>query len=178
MREACLAGLISEAARFRAEDAATRAEFASMLYGAAGRPELTENVEAFADLADDHWAREAILWARECGLVQGVGNNLFLPEGLMSRQEMVTMLYRWLGKGVELPYGTEFADADTVSDWAQRAMRWATSEALIKGMETENGLSLCPTGTTSRAQSVTVALRVLARVQPEQPEVDERVEMQ
>lgn len=97
--------------------------------------------------------------------MQGVGDNLFLPEGLMSRQEMVTMLYRWLGAGAQADYGADFADAETVSDWAQDAMRWATYETLIQGMETEDGLSLCPFGTTSRAQSVTVALRVLERLQ-------------
>ena len=165
VRSAEQAELIAPETLLRAEDAATRAEFADMLYRAAGSPALTKEAENFEDVAEDRAAYAAIVWARESGLVQGVGDNLFLPENAMSRQEMVTMLYRWLGEGALLDYGAEFTDADTVSDWAQNAMRWASSESLIQGMANETGLELCPFGTTSRAQSITVALRVLERLQ-------------
>lgn len=57
-------------------------------------PGLTVPAWAAADFVDaaDHWAIADIRWARENGVVDGVGNNRFDPEGTVANNAMVKML--------------------------------------------------------------------------------------
>ncbi|MGN1001250.1 MAG: S-layer homology domain-containing protein [Oscillospiraceae bacterium] len=165
VRRACRLGLLPSGTVFRGEEAATRAQFVDMLYRGAGSPEAEEGTEAFADVPAGSPAYPAVLWARSIGLTQGTGGNRFSPDAAMSRQEMVTMLHRWLGDGetAAMEAGA-FADAAAVSDWAADAMAWAVESGMIKGAAVGAELYLNPQTAASRAEALTVALRVTERL--------------
>lgn len=74
------------------------------------------------------------------------------PGGAMTRQQMVTMLYRYaLSKGYKTTGGVSldsFTDASGVADYAQDAMSWAVGNGIVQG--TGDG-ALNPSGTATRA---------------------------
>ena len=138
----------------------TRAEFALMLYRAMGEPELTEGVEnPFTDLNGD-WYEDAVIYLASIGVIKGKTETTFAPNATITREEMVTMIYRAVlavneGYEPELDEAVldAFKDGAKVSDYAREAMVWAIGAGLINGMsETE----LAPLGTTTRAQAAKV----------------------
>ena len=65
-----------------------------------------------------------VLFASAIGVVKGKGNQTFVPDGYITRQEAATMLYRLaLVLDYELPEATHvFADNNAVADWAKDAV--------------------------------------------------------
>ena len=108
---------------------------------------------AFNDVADDAWYAEAIAWAAENGIVNGLGNGMFGPEELITREQMAAMLYNYADMlGVDTSARANlnaYSDADSVSSWASEVMSWANATGLITGTTTT---TLDPQGTATRAQ--------------------------
>ena len=96
--------------------------------------------ERFADVPGTGALAQAVLWATEKGITDGCAEDRFAPDAPVTREQMVTMLYRnarALGQAPEgdwmFPLG--FADADTVSVWADEAMQWAVMNRIIVGSD-------------------------------------------
>lgn len=108
---------------------------------------------AFDDVADDAWYAEAIAWAAENGIVNGLGNGMFGPEELITREQMAAMLYNYADMlGVDTSARANlnaYSDADSVSSWANEVMSWANATGIIGGTTTT---TLDPQGTATRAQ--------------------------
>ena len=102
-----------------------------------------------------NWAQDARAWAMANGVSDGTA-----ADRAVTREELVTMIWRYVGQ----PQGTGdlsgFADADTVSDWAEEAMSWSVGAGLIQG--DENGLT--PTATAIRAQIAAILMRFCENV--------------
>ena len=99
------------------------------------------------------WYQKALEWAKTEGISDGTN-----PNGSITRQELVTMLYRNAGKPAVSGDLAKFSDASAVASWASDAMLWAVSERLVKG----SGSNLNPTATATRAQVVTILYRLMA----------------
>lgn len=108
---------------------------------------------AFDDVADDAWYAEAVAWAAENGIVNGLGNGMFGPEDLITREQMAAMLYNYADMlGVDTSARADlntYSDADSVSSWAREVMSWANATGLITGTTTT---TLDPQSTATRAQ--------------------------
>lgn len=98
------------------------------------------------------WADDARAWATAAGVSDGTD-----PDGIITREQLVTMLYRYAGSpaagGMAV---SEFTDGTSVSDYAAGAMAWALSEGIPTGMG--DGL-LSPQGTATRAQAAAMLMR-------------------
>ncbi len=101
------------------------------------------------------WYSFAQTWAME-NEVSG-GSN---PDESITRQEFVTMLYRYAGSPALTAGQLDFSDAEAVSDWAWDAMVWATAEGIITGKENN---TLDPTGTATRAEIATMLMRFMMK---------------
>lgn len=99
------------------------------------------------------WYSRAQQWAIENGVSDGSD-----PMGALTREQLVTMLWRLNGEPV-VDYLITAPDASQISSWALETMRWAASIGLIEGDETG---ALNPTATTTRAQAATFMVRYLA----------------
>lgn len=134
----------------------TRAMFVTVLYRLAGEPEGT-TTNPFADVAKERYYFSAVCWAYQKGIVKGVSETAFAPNQQITRQEMVTMLYRYAGDAAENGQGdlSRFPDAAAVSGWAKEAMTWAVAQGIIVG--SDGGLQ--PTRDATRAEAVTVVCR-------------------
>ena len=83
-------------------------------------------------------------------IVLGYDDGLFRPDRGVSREDMITLLYRYAGSpktsGRKL---AEFRDNASISDYARQAMEWAVENGLILGYA-EDG-TIRPQSTTTRA---------------------------
>ena len=97
------------------------------------------------------WYAKAQEWVVAKGISDGEN-----PSAAITRQELVTMLWRLAGEPV-VNYALTAPDADAISGWAYEAMRWAVSEGIIEG--DENGL-IHPTATCTRAEAAAILMRI------------------
>ncbi len=98
------------------------------------------------------WYAKAQEWVVAKGISDGEN-----PSAAITRQELVTMLYRLAGEPTVS--GTITApDASSVSAWASDAMVWAMNIGLIEG--DENG-AVTPIATATRAQAAAIFMRYL-----------------
>ncbi|MBQ2743372.1 MAG: S-layer homology domain-containing protein, partial [Oscillospiraceae bacterium] len=135
----------------------TRADFALLLVRAF---ELeSDNTENFADVADsDYFAKELAI-ARNTGIVNGIGDNKYAPRNTITRQDMMTIVYRALGSlKVELKTGdVEYADFADVSEYAKEAVSSLIGAGFVNG---KNG-KIAPTDYTTRAEVAVLIKRIL-----------------
>ena len=90
------------------------------------------------------WYAKAQEWVVAKGISDGEN-----PSAAITRQELVTMLWRLSGEPV-VNYALTAPDADAISGWAYEAMRWAVSEGIIEGDDLGN---LNPTANSTRAHA-------------------------
>ncbi len=147
-----------ETKQFRANDDITRAEMVYALWSAVGKPDC-DTPTTFEDLREN-WYVTAVRWAVSCDIIEGMTTTEFSPESGLTRQQMVTIMYRYTeyieGDTTPTVELTGFEDANSVSSWALAGMKWACAVGLINGM-TETTLS--PTTSAQRAQVATVLMR-------------------
>ncbi len=156
---------------FAPEGKLTRAELAQILYNyekevvnEGKEPELGTIKTDFTDLEKDGWYLTAVKWAASNGIVEGDGEdegNTFRPNDPVNREEIVTMLHRYM---VEYLKRTDFTDAGAdwtkfpdykdVSEWAEDAFEWAVKYGIVDG---DDG-SLKPQNTATRAQAAKVVM--------------------
>ena len=134
------------ATRFAPNETTTRAQFATVLYRMAGSPAVTAS-SPFTD-CKGHWAEKEITWAYQKGVVTGVGNNSFAPDDRITREQMVTMLFRYSGASASSG-SLSFTDAYRISAYARPAVVWAVQNNIVSGMP--DG-TFNPQGYATRAQ--------------------------
>ncbi len=145
---------------FAPEESLTRGMFVTVLYRAEGEPQTGEN--HFADVSSTDYFAKAVSWAKETGLVLGISETEFAPQTIISREQMVTILYRYARyKTMDVSVGEStnilsYEDFMHIAEYAIPAMQWACGEGLLYH---ENG-SLEPKENAKRAQ-VAMALNKL-----------------
>ena len=97
------------------------------------------------------WAAEAREWAVAAGVSDGTD-----PDGYVTREQLVTMLYRYAGEPAASGSLSGWADAARVSDWAEGAMVWAVGEGVITGA---SATELNPAGSATRAECAAILMR-------------------
>lgn len=135
---------------------ATRAQLATMLYRMAGTPAVTDS-SSFTDLTQD-WYMDAIAWAQQNGIIDGLGNGKFGPNKNITREQLVTMLYRMHKTPATSGTLDDFSDASAVSAWAKDAVQWAVECGILQG---SNG-KIKPKGNATREQVAAFLVRYMA----------------
>ena len=154
------------ATTFAPDTAMTRAMLVTVLWRYAGEP--IEGTNSFADVPNETWYTDAVTWAAHNGVVAGVGNNKFDPDGKITREQMATILYRYAkNNGIDTSERANlnsFPDAEKISGYAKEAMQWAVAEELVNG-STEGGIAyLQPQGNATRAQVAAILMRFIQNV--------------
>ncbi len=137
----------------------TRAQLVTILYRLAGEPDVSGQSD-FTDVAAGQWYTDAVLWAAEKGIVNGISDTEFAPSGDLTREQLATILYRYAeGMGYDVSTQADlsgFPDAGDIQSYATEALSWAVAEGLLQGFEDD---SLQPGGTATRAQIATILMR-------------------
>ena len=144
--------------QFAPNTATNRAMLATILYRLAGEPAVSGDLP-FTDVESGTWYTDAVLWAAQNGIVNGLGENTFAPMNTLTREQLVTMLYRYAqNKGYDVTAAADlsgYPDAGKVQTYAQKAMSWAVAEGIVEGMDG----NLNPAGNATRAQIATILMR-------------------
>ena len=144
--------------QFAPNTATNRAMLATILYRLAGEPAVSGDLP-FTDVAAGTWYTDAVLWAAQNGIVNGLGENTFAPMNTLTREQLVTMLYRYAeAEGYDVSAAADlsgYPDAGKVQTYAQEAMSWAVAEGIVEGMDG----NLNPAGSATRAQIATILMR-------------------
>ena len=139
--------------RFAPNHHMSRAMFITVLGRMAGVEEDRNATTAFTDVKSGSYYAGYVAWAAENEIVMGTSETTFSPNSDVTREQMVTFLYRfadYLGRNTEADEEAlnQFPDASSVSGWARAAMAWATDRGILIG--TEKGLS--PKNPATRGQ--------------------------
>lgn len=154
------------AGTFSPGTACTRAQIVKILYNRSGnQADYSNYYLPFTDVAPSAWYYNAVAWAYYNDVTSGTSATMFTPNAAITRQQLVTFLYRYTVKyapeftGNAAPISA-FPDAGSVANWAYAAMSWAVGNGLIKGNAHDNGLDyLDPNGSATRAQTATIIMR-------------------
>ncbi len=79
---------------FNPDGICNRAQVVTFLHRAAGEPAAESKDNPFADVAEDKYYYNAVLWAVEEGITSGISSTKFNPNGNCTRGQIVTFLYR------------------------------------------------------------------------------------
>lgn len=97
--------------------------------------------------------------------MNGVALDKFAPNEPVTREQMVTILYRYaVSKGTAGDAKADlnsFPDAKQVSSYAKDAVAWAVARKIIQGSNVDGKDYLLPADTATRAQIATVLMRFL-----------------
>lgn len=159
--EGLMVGMSSDL--FAPEMSTTRAMVTTMLYRVAGCPEV-EAANPFTDVPADKWYTDAVTWAAAEGVVLGYGNGVFAPNDIVTREQMVTMLHRYVllqdkDTGVRGDL-TIFPDADRVRAYATDSMAWAVGTGLVLGYTDGDVTILNSRGDALRSQVAALFMRL------------------
>lgn len=161
--------VVGDAGKYRPQDSMTRAELVTILWRANGSPKAKPST--FTDLTQD-WYKEAVAWAQETGVVNGVGYGQFAPTSPVSREQLATILHRMAGspRGMEGMltglYDQKFTDSGKLSGWAKASVYWTYYTEILCGNErlTVEG-ELAPQASATRAQIAVMIVRYLDRME-------------
>lgn len=136
----------------------TRGMLVETLYRYAGSPEVSEK-SSFSDVSENSYYADAIAWAEDFGIIDGMGAGSFAPDSFVTREQFACILYRFSNTESqdESTDGLSgFSDGNMISDWAETGMAWAVSESVFEGYPDN---TLKPHGNITRAEVAAAYLR-------------------
>ncbi len=148
--------------RFMPAAPLNRGMFVTMLYRLEGTPAVT-STSKFSDVTEDTWCHDAVVWGSENAIVSGYSDGTFRPTATVSRQQLVTFLWRYskaIGLDVSVGENTNilsYEDAFDVSEYAVPAVQWACGEQILRG----SGGMLYPHADTTRGHAAAFLARFM-----------------
>ena len=109
---------------------------------------------SFDDVPDGTWYTDAVLWAVDNGITNGIGNNLFGPLSVCNRAQIVTFLWRAAGQP-KATGSNPFTDVKQ-DDYFYDAVLWAVENGVTTGT---SEITFAPGASCTRAQIVTFLWR-------------------
>lgn len=158
IRQAAKLGIVSgyPDGSFRPEGTVTRAEFSIMLMNAL-KPAGAGAEPSFADPIPV-WAQQAVGLAVSAGIVNGYEDGTFRPAASISRAELAVMIARAAGFAQAEAAAASFADEEAIPVWAQAAASAIRQAGIVEG---RGGNLFAPNDTATRAEAVTVVMKLL-----------------
>ncbi len=103
------------------------------------------------DAAGETAYQQGMSWAVAQGISDGQN-----PDGLVTREQFVVMLYRYAGTPAATNRELHFSDSEKINAYAREAVLWATENGILNGYE--DG-SFAPNGSATRAQAAAMLAR-------------------
>ena len=114
----------------------------------------------FSDVPRSEWYAKAVDFVKASGLMNGVGNNRFNPNGTVTRAMVATVLYRLAEKPSVKGQSNPFRDVPNSADcWYRDAAIWAVKNGVTNGDGSANVFS--PNKAITREQMATMIVRFL-----------------
>ena len=106
---------------------------------------------SFRDVPANAWYADAVAWASGSGVVGGIGDNWFDVNSRITRQDAVTILYRYMGEPevTDISILDRYDDRKSIAAYAEKAMAWALEQGIISGVSAK---TLAPREAVTRHQ--------------------------
>ena len=148
----------ASAMKFDPNGICTRAQAVTFLWRALGKPAAKNTAMSFTDVAADAYYADAVLWAVENKIVLGVSETKFDPDGICTRAQIVTLLWR-AAESPTADSANPFTDVAADAYYAD-AVLWAVGKEITIGT---SGTTFSPNRICTRAEIVTFLYRTLAK---------------
>ncbi len=154
-------GISGNSLVFAPKQKITRAEFAALLLRLThNEPSAASGAPAFSDVKTGAWYYGVVLKAKELGIVDGITDTTFNPNGIISRQDMAVMITRALKldntASAAAPQAAKFTDEGRISNYALSAVRTVTELGYMTGF----GGTFDPASAVTREMAAVVAVRL------------------
>lgn len=117
------------------------------------KPEPTDWNNPFVDVSNNDWFYNSVKYAYENGLMYGVSDTEFAPDGDVTRAMFVTVLYRTEGE----PYAENSSFVDVASDsYYANAVAWAEENKIVSGV---SDTEFAPDMSITREQMAAIVYR-------------------
>lgn len=147
---------------FAPNELTNRGELAQALYNRYGKPVKSDF--RFVDVEETDWCARAVAWANESKVMDVISNGKFAPDDLMTREQVVAVLYGMAGRP-EMDANAILAfcsDFDKVSEWARQPIAWAVKVGIIS--ETAPGL-ISPETLITRTELAEILVKYVKHVE-------------
>ena len=148
---------------FAPNDKLTRAMLVTVLYRLEGEPATNRSIP-FADVDMGAYYANAVIWAKQNGIVNGVSETEFAPNDNITREQIAAIMHRYAQyKGIDVSIGENtnilsYDDFDSISEYAIASMQYACGSGLIKGKTTS---TLNPLDNATRAEIAAILHRFI-----------------
>ena len=140
---------------FGSNDPCTRGQIVTFLWRAAGSPAPKGTAKVPADVLPGSYCYDAVAWALENGITNGLADGTFGVNNTCTRGQSVTFLYRTMGTAPTTVNGfTDVAAGDFYAD----AVAWAVENGVTNGTSAS---TFSPNTGCTRAQIVTFLFRTM-----------------
>nr|MBQ4454002.1 S-layer homology domain-containing protein [Clostridia bacterium] len=112
-----------------------RCDLAVMLYRMYGKPSVSGQTIPFTDVPKSAYYYNAVVWAYNKGYIKGTSSKKFNPNGTITRQDMVVILWRMAGSP-KVTIDNPFTDVDE-SSYAYKAIMWAYKNKITSGTSSD-----------------------------------------
>ena len=141
----------------------TREMVVTVLWRMSGSPIVSASGSPFSDVPKNNYAYNAVLWANHFGIVNGIGGNKFGYGQNVTREQLVTILFRYAKNyacdDVSLYDNTNilgYSDVMNISKGMTQPFQWAIGAGIISGT---SDTTLDPKGSATRAQVAAIFSR-------------------
>lgn len=149
---------------FSPNSEADRVTVVTALYRKAGSPDIEETA-VFTDVPLNAPYNKAITWSNATDIISGYEDGRFGVDDAITREQLVTMLWRMNHRPAPQISHLSFEDANSISNYAIEAVNWAKEQGIISG-KSQNLFD--PTGHITRAELAMVLYRDANRTQPQE----------
>ena len=140
---------------FGSNDPCTRGQIVTFLWRAAGSPAPKGTAKVPADVLPGSYCYDAVAWALENGITNGLDDGTFGVNSTCTRGQSVTFLYRAMGTAPTTVNG--FTDV-AAGDFYAEAVAWAVENGVTDGT---SATTFSPNNGCTRAQIVTFLFRTV-----------------
>ncbi len=149
---------------FAPSEVTTRAMLVKILHRLSGDNNAIKST-SYNDVEYNAWYASSVNWATNKNIVNGLGDGTFAPNKALTREQLVVMFYRYaklmqydMTASADLSL---FEDSNSISPFAEKAMKWAISKGLVNGMGDQ---TLAPKKGATRAEMAIILQRFTEKI--------------
>ena len=150
---------------FAPNSSMTRGMLVTVLYRLAGATDT--KTSSFSDVKANMYYSAPIEWASQNGIVNGVGDNKFAPDKEISREDLATIIYRYItNKKISIDAdksisNSKYADENSIASYAKESVSALREKGLMTG---KTASKFEPKANTTRAEVATLMMRLKNRM--------------
>ena len=152
---------------FGANSSIKREAVVQVLYANEGKPKVSGS-SGFKDVKSTDWFNNAVIWAKNKGIVSGKPDGTFGVGNDITRESLAIMLYKYAQvKKIKTKKtagaSNGYSDSGKISSYAKDAMDWAVTQGVLsgKGSGSKSQMRLDPQGKATRAEFAAMMTKLL-----------------